>query len=133
MGNGNSAISKARGQEANIASTKPQNVSRQGKPSTKKEVVIIGAYSEHHGKKSSLDNDDTFTKYIQRAKYKIRSLSNIGRGREQSNPAPDVANDTNNKENQNDQFSDFILHAKKKLRIASRIGHSSSLKRGSDH
>ena len=162
MGNGNSTSSKSKfhGHTSKAGSTEPQYVPRQGKPSTKDNVdgfppygtksaafrgeyidkpkverqqQGLGVYSEQHGKKS-LDNDDTFTEYIRRAKQRIRTVSNIGR--EHSNPAPAAApeyvdNGTNNKEeNQSDQFSEFIQLAKKKLKTTSRVGKNGSFKRG---
>ncbi|KAK7257325.1 hypothetical protein RIF29_31209 [Crotalaria pallida] len=157
MGNGSSTTSKSKvhhgQQRAKVGSSELSHVSRQGKPSTKVEPNVVvavptdegslrlkGHYSEQqHGKKSSsssLDNDDTFNDFIRRAKYKIRSFSNIGR--EQNNPAPapaaltpDGANNNinaTNYENQKDQFADFIQVAKKKLRTTSRVGKNSSFR-----
>ncbi|TKY62488.1 hypothetical protein E2542_SST12344 [Spatholobus suberectus] len=74
--------------------------------------------------KKTLDINDTFTEYIERARYRIRSVSNVGRG--QSNSAPDEANGNNNRmENQKDH-----ANAKKKIRTTSSVGKTSSLKRG---
>ncbi|XP_061358132.1 uncharacterized protein LOC133302375 [Gastrolobium bilobum] len=129
MGNENSAISNKHGGEAlKVVSTEPY-VPRQRKRSTKAKMVGVGEDSKQHGKKP-LHREDTFTNYIKRAKYKIRSLSNIGGREEQSNPAPDEAYGTNKKENETDQFSNFIHQAKNKLRTVSKIGKNGSFKRG---
>ncbi|RDX60727.1 hypothetical protein CR513_61105, partial [Mucuna pruriens] len=97
----------------------------------------VGAFKgEHNGKattgpwkdseqqdKKTLDINDTFTEYIQRAKYRIKTVSNVGRGQNYS--APDEASGSINKmENQKD-------HAKK-IKTTSNvgIGRTSSLKRG---
>lgn len=135
MGNENSTTSKARGQPAKAPSIKPQSAPRKlGRPSTKAEKVDLGVYPEQHGKKP-LYNDDTFNNFIQRAKYKIRSMSTSGRLREEiSNPAPDVANvpttNQSTKDDHKDHFSDFIQHTKKKLRTTSSFGKHGSFKRG---
>ncbi|CAL0328916.1 unnamed protein product [Lupinus luteus] len=141
MGNRNSTSSKSKlhyGPRSKFGSSElAQHV-----PRTKVEpVVVVGfpteegslrlkGHSEQHGKKStSLDSDDTFTEFIKRAKYKIRTISNIGR--EQSNIAPalDGANiNVTNDENQKDQFADFIKVAKKKLKTTSRVGNNSSFR-----
>ncbi|RDY04219.1 hypothetical protein CR513_12092, partial [Mucuna pruriens] len=124
MGNNNSAISKTHGsQKSKVASIETRYVVPMlRKLSTKPEVV---GSTEEHGEKA-LDNDVTFSNYIQRAKYKIRSITNNGFHEEQSYPAPkDVANATiNNKENEKDHFSDFILNSRKKLRTISRKNSS---------
>ncbi|OIV99168.1 hypothetical protein TanjilG_19664 [Lupinus angustifolius] len=145
MGNRNSTSSKSKvyyGPRSKIGSSElTQHV-----PRTKAEpVVVVGfptdegslrlkGHSEHGKKSTSLDSDDTFTEFIRRAKYKIRTISNIGR--EQSNIAPASALDganinvTNNSndENQKDQFGDFIKVAKKKLKTTSRVGNNSSFR-----
>ncbi|KAE9620726.1 hypothetical protein Lal_00019371 [Lupinus albus] len=146
MGNRNSTSSKSKvhyGPRSKVVSSE----SAQHVPRTKAEpVVVVGfptdegslrlkEHSEQHGKKSlSLDSDDTFTEFIRRAKYKIRSISNIGR--EQSNFAPastleganiNVINNSND-ENEKDQFADFIKVAKKKLKTTSRVGNNSSFR-----
>ncbi|KAJ1433032.1 hypothetical protein SESBI_06248 [Sesbania bispinosa] len=81
-----------------------------------------------------LDNDDTFTDFIRRSKYKIRTItmskSNVGWEQSHPAPAPAIDEGSNSKENQKDQFSEFIQLAKKKLRTTSSIGNNSSFKRG---
>lgn len=80
--------------------------------------------------KKILDINDTFSEYIQRAKYRIRTVSNVDQGQSKYS-APDEARCCNNKmENHKDQFSDFIQHAKKKIRTTSSVGKTSSLRRG---
>ncbi|QCE05206.1 hypothetical protein DEO72_LG9g208 [Vigna unguiculata] len=124
MGNKNSATSKARsGQRAKLASIEPQPhnvVSWQRKLSTKSEVVNVRAYpTEKQGEKPLCD-DHTFSNYIQRTNYKIRSNSNIGCREGQRDPAyaDHVNNGTNNNnENEQDPFSDYIQNARKKLRM----------------
>lgn len=98
--------------------------------------TITGPLKEQHGlgmqqgKKTVVDINDTFTEYIERARHRIRTVSNVGRG--QSHSAPDEASGKNNKmENHRDQFSDFIQHSKKKMRTTtSNVGKTSTLKRG---
>ncbi|KAK7278835.1 hypothetical protein RJT34_23873 [Clitoria ternatea] len=130
MGNGNSTVSKG----AKVTSTEQQRyavVPKQRKVLTKAEPEVVGLETqpEEHGKKQALYNDDTFTSYIQRAKYKIRSMSHIGRHGEHNNPAPaDVVNGSHKKENGSDQFSEFIHNAKKKIRTVSR--KNSSFRKG---
>lgn len=131
MGNKNSSISKAHsGQGAKVASTEPHYVvSMQRKLSTKSEIVSLWAYPREQKGELPLCDDDTFSNYIQRTKYKIRSITNNGFQEEQNYPPPtNVANATNKKENERDPFSDFIQNAKKKMRTFSR--NDSSLRRG---
>ena len=94
-------------------------------------------HGEQQGKKQEQDINDTFSNYIQRAKFKIRSLSNIGGG--QSKAASDEDNgDKKNEHHQNDKenhhqidhFGDFIQRVKKKLRTTSNVGKTNSIKRG---
>ncbi|XP_027353107.1 uncharacterized protein LOC113863658 [Abrus precatorius] len=97
----------------------------------KEQQTLRKLHSQQEGKKT-LDINDTFTEYIQRAKYRIRTVSNVGHGK--NNSVPDETNGSNGNnnrmENQKDQFSDFIQRAKKKIRTTSNIGRTSSLKRG---
>ncbi|KAK7336716.1 hypothetical protein VNO77_17262 [Canavalia gladiata] len=101
----------------------------------------IGPLKEQHGlgkvhseqqAKKTLDINDTFAEYIERARYRIRTVSNVGRG--QSNSVPDEAKgnngNSNRTDNQKDHFADFIQHARKKIRTTSNVGKTSSLKRG---
>lgn len=85
---------------------------------------------EQQGEKP-LDLNDTFAEYIQRVKGRIRTVSNVGRG--QNNSAPDEANGYGGGGggiiDQKDHFSEFIQHAKKKIRTTSNVGRTSSLKR----
>jgi hypothetical protein len=87
----------------------------------KKAEKGVGVYREEeqqHGKKpSQIINDETFTKFFQRAKHKIWSMTNIGPHVENKNPlaAQDVV-DSKNKENERDQFSHSILNTRKKWR-----------------
>ncbi|GAU31545.1 hypothetical protein TSUD_333210 [Trifolium subterraneum] len=87
---------------------------------------------EKQGKKSTLDINDTFDEYINRAKNRIRTVSNVGKG--QNNHDLDESNSfsgVNRMENLNDHFSDFIVQAKKRIRTTSNIGKTNnSLKRG---
>ncbi|ESW34382.1 hypothetical protein PHAVU_001G147900 [Phaseolus vulgaris] len=78
--------------------------------------------------KKTLDINDTFSEYIERARHRIRTVSNVGRGQNKSAPVEDSGN--NNKiENHKDHFADFIQHAKK-MRATSSVGKTSSLRRG---
>jgi len=124
MGNKNSATSRARSdQRAKLGSIEPQPrnvISRQRQLSTKSEVVNVRAYpTEKQGEKPLCD-DHTFSNYIQRTNYKIRSNSNIGCHEGQRDPkyADHVTNGiNNNNENERDPFSDYIQNARKKLRM----------------
>ncbi|KAK7278836.1 hypothetical protein RJT34_23874 [Clitoria ternatea] len=128
MGNKNSAISGAKGGKgAKVGATEPHYVvSMQRKHTRKPEVVSLEVYTtEQHSKNNQkpLENDDTFSNYIQRTRYKIRSMSNVSsHDDERSNPAPTelVAKGANNEwENERDHFSEFIQNTKKKLRTVS--------------
>ncbi|KAK7270250.1 hypothetical protein RIF29_23257 [Crotalaria pallida] len=82
--------------------------------------------SEKQGKKS-MDINDTFNDYIKRAKVKIRTVSNLGRGQSNPTTAPDHDQaqhhgTTNKKDSNKDQFSDFIHRAKKKIRTTTIVG-----------
>lgn len=137
MGNENSAYPKPQhGKAAKVVSStnQPQHVQKQRKASSKTENIDLAVYpDQQHGKKPELD-DDTFTNYIKRAKYKIRSMTNIGHHEEKHNPAPDVGNygDNNKKENEGDHFSHFIQNARKKMRTVTTMRKNNSLKRGQD-
>jgi len=92
-----------------------------------------GPLKEQHGVgmqqgKKTLDINDTFSEYIERARYRIRSVSNVGRGQSKSAPVEDSGNN-NRIQNHKDHLSDFIQHAKK-MRTTSSVGKTSSLKRG---
>ncbi|XP_061349299.1 uncharacterized protein LOC133294609 [Gastrolobium bilobum] len=101
----------------------PKHVPMQGKHQTKAEAQHgHGVHSEQQGKKS-IDINDTFREFIQSAKHKIRTVSNVGRG--QSNPAAPSdheAHDTNKNENQKDHFLDFIHRGKKNFRTTTIVG-----------
>ncbi|KAF1898152.1 hypothetical protein Lal_00032917 [Lupinus albus] len=92
-------------------------------------------HSEQQVKRKSLDINDTFTEYIQRAKCRIRAVSNVSKGQNNSalyhEPNVTTTNNMENNHNQKDQFSDFIQHAKNKLGTTSNIGNTttSSFKR----
>lgn len=88
-------------------------------------------HSEQQGKKT-IDINDTFNEYIKRAKEKIRTVSNIGRGQNSPTTILDhEAHGINKKEDHyKDHFSDFIHHAKKKFRTTTIVGKTSSMKRG---
>lgn len=45
-----------------------------------------GHLKEQQQGKKTLDINDTFSEYIERAKYRIRSVSNVGRGQSKSAP-----------------------------------------------
>lgn len=162
MGNKNSSSSsssnssKVHGQTANkvIASTEPpqHHVPRQGKvPSTtngtkstalRGEEYIGGVVhsDQQQWKAPVIDNDDTFTNFIQRTKYKLRTItmskSNIDRVQSNTAPAPPDheancgSTNNNSNENQKDQFSEFIKLAKKKMTTTSSIGKNGSFRRG---
>lgn len=137
MGNKNSAPSKElNGQRAKVASMEepqPQYVvSMQRKHSTNPEVVTVRAYQTEEQGEKPLCDDHTFSDYIQRTKYKIRSNSNIGCNEDPRDPAhaDHVAHAINNKENKEDPFSDYIQNARKKLRLRTLSRNIYSFKRG---
>jgi hypothetical protein len=120
---------------------KAEKIPIQRKHSTKPEKVV-GVYTEeeqqqqHGNKQSQAINDETFTKFIQKAKYKIRSMTNIGHHVENRNnlaAAQDVVDSNNKKENERDQFSHFIQNTRKKLRTVSTMKMiNKSFKKGKD-
>jgi hypothetical protein len=142
MGNQNSSSysndSSTEQQYVNYA-PKAEKIPIQRKHSTKPEKVV-GVYTEeqlqqHGNRQSQAINDETFTKFIQKAKYKIRSMTNIGRHVENRNPAEaqDVVDSNNKKENERDQFSHFIQNTRKKLRTVSTMKMiNKSFKKGKD-
>ncbi|BAT85402.1 hypothetical protein LR48_Vigan03g228200 [Vigna angularis] len=87
-----------------------------------------GHLKEQQQGKKTLDINDTFSEYIERAKYRIRSASNVGRGQSKSAPVEHSGN-SNRLESHKEHLSDFIQHAKK-MRTTSSVGKTSSLKRG---
>ncbi|WVZ06260.1 hypothetical protein V8G54_019606 [Vigna mungo] len=87
-----------------------------------------GHLKEQQQGKKTLDINDTFSEYIERAKYRIRSVSNVGRGQSKSAPVEHSGN-TNRLESNKEHLSDFIQHAKK-MRTTSSVGKTGSLKRG---
>ncbi|KAF7804781.1 protein bunched, class 2/F/G isoform [Senna tora] len=70
------------------------------------------------------DMNYMFGEYIQRARERIRTVSNIGKG--QNKPALNEAYNNNNvkKDNHRDQISDFIQRTKKKIRTTSTVASS---------
>ncbi|XP_052113926.1 uncharacterized protein LOC127745006 [Arachis duranensis] len=92
-----------------------------------------GMHQEQQGKKSMMNIDETFNEYIQRAKKKIRTMSNIGRGHNSiAEDHESHGGGTNEKDHHQhrDQFSEFINRAKKKIRTTTIVGKSSSLRKG---
>ncbi|XP_028804134.1 uncharacterized protein LOC114759187 [Neltuma alba] len=86
---------------------------------------------EHQHEKK--DMNYIFGEYIQRAREKLRTVSNIGKGHH-SKPAQDEAsvNVAKKKDTHKDQISEFIIRTKKKIRTTSsiRFGKNESLRRG---
>lgn len=146
--NGNSSNSMV----SKVASPNVGISERKGQVVTKSEPKVIGLSStnngkhkeetriplkEHHGGvglehqgKKTLDINDTFSEYIQRAKNRIRTVSNVGKGQNNHVPVPDEYNGNNKMGNQHDPFSDFIQQARKRIRTTSNVGKTNSLKRG---
>ncbi|CAL0316173.1 unnamed protein product [Lupinus luteus] len=94
-------------------------------------VLFKGEQQQHSEQKvkKPMDINDTFNEYIKRAKIKIRTVSNIGRGQNKNNiPSPEheANHGSNKKENQKDQFSEFIHHAKKRFRTKTIVRKSGS-------
>lgn len=131
MGNKTSSHSKVHGQVTRVVSTEPGYGMGRPTPKFRDEYIAktkaetLGTWKGQHGSRvysddTPLDNDEAFNTFIRHAKYKLRSLSHIGR--EQSNVAPAPPSDDdegNGRDNQNNEFSDFIQSAKKKLRSTS--------------
>lgn len=123
MGNENSAYPKAQDETQYVDNApKVEKVPIQRKLSTK---------VEQHGSNKPQVNDETFTNFIQRAKYKIRSMTNIGHHVESRNPTQDVANNVVESK-ESDQFSHFIQNTRRKLRTVSTMGKNKSFKKGKD-
>lgn len=116
-------------QYANASSLNPNRHEDKGK---KLKAQEFDDYQQYEKK----DANYIFSEYIKRAREKLRTVSNIGKG--QSKPSSDEAyyNYGNNfhemkkKDDHRDQISDFIHLAKKKIRTTSSVGKTSSLKRG---
>ncbi|MED6138235.1 hypothetical protein PIB30_072322 [Stylosanthes scabra] len=95
-----------------------------------------GMHQDQQGKKSMMNIDETFSEYIQRAKKKIRTMSNIGRGHNNTSEDHEFhgggsGGGANEKDHQHrDQFSEFINRAKKKIRTTTIVGKSNSLRKG---
>ncbi|MED6121444.1 hypothetical protein PIB30_030163 [Stylosanthes scabra] len=93
-----------------------------------------GMHQEQQGKKSMMNIDETFNEYIQRAKKKIRTMSNIGRGHNNATSEDQESQGgggANEKDHQHrDQFSEFINRAKKKIRTTTIVRKSNSLRKG---
>lgn len=122
-------------------SERATKVTARGEPQQPHHVPMrYGVHSEkqqqqQQGEKS-MDINDTFKEFIQRAKEKIRTVSNVGtRGGHQSNPAaaPDhhheVHRGTSKNENHMEQISDFINRAKKRIRATTTARKTGSLRR----
>lgn len=67
---------------------------------------------EKQGKKS-LENSDSFGKYIKGTNNRIGTVSNVGKG--QNNHVHDMDNSFHKMENLNDHFSDFIIKTKERI------------------
>ena len=74
------------------------------------------------GKGAALTKSDTFSEYIHRAKMKIRTMSNIGHGKNASKEDVVHDHDTKQENNAKDGFSDYINRAKMKIRKTSSVG-----------
>lgn len=87
-------------------------------------------FGQQHEKK---DMNYVFGEFIQRAREKLRTVSNIGKAH-QSKPAQDEAsqNVARKKDTHKDQISEFITRTKKKMRTTSsiRFGKNESSRRG---
>ncbi|KAK7392819.1 hypothetical protein VNO78_21267 [Psophocarpus tetragonolobus] len=133
MGNKNSASSKAKydSQGPKIASTQPQHYDAPNPTkSSRKKKGLRYPTPQQHGKPIHVGKDKDFAAYIEDAKVKMRSKSNVGVHDDQSNAIIPVAvvNETNNTNKENEHFSDFIQNTRKKLRtITKRTG---SIRRG---
>ncbi|KAJ8898692.1 hypothetical protein K2173_004726 [Erythroxylum novogranatense] len=84
--------------------------------------------NKQEGKKTGIHIEDKFTDFINRAKMKLRTTSNVGDGcnasGEDHNGSEDHVN-ASGKDNDapgKDKFSEYINRAKKKLRTTSSIG-----------
>jgi len=134
MGNQNSADSNTEGDDkaTKFSSTEPKYVDYA--PIQRKHSTKVEQHAWSNNKPQV--NDETFTNFIQRAKYKIRSMTNIGHHVENRNPAASDVVDTNvdnkRKENESDQFSHFIHNTKKKLRTVTTIGKNKTFKKGNN-
>ncbi|KAJ1404816.1 hypothetical protein SESBI_26395 [Sesbania bispinosa] len=140
MGNGNSTLpSVPKGPSPHLGNSEkttkvaakgehqPQNLAMQGKPPMKTGAQHgLGVHSNQQDKKS-MDINDTFKEFIQRAKVKIRTVSNIGR--DQSNSVAAPSQEIHGNENHKDHFSEFIHRAKKKIRTTTTVGKTGSLRR----
>lgn len=109
--------------------TQPQHVPPMQRKPTTKAVAQNG--SNQQGQES-VDINDTFREFIQRAKKKIRTVSNIGRD-QNNNPAAAPDHDVHHAAaatgKNEDHFQDFIQRARKKIRATTTVGKTGSVRR----
>jgi hypothetical protein len=98
----------------------------QEKPKLKKRQMAAAEVEEkHHVQNHDINN--TFSDYIKRAKLKIRTVSNVGGGKNQASLQDDAHGHTKKKDSAKDHFSEYIHRAKMKLRTTSSFGHGKTI------
>ncbi|KAF3436341.1 hypothetical protein FNV43_RR23433 [Rhamnella rubrinervis] len=111
-----------------------EQISRGGPPVDQAKSASKGNEGQENGgnkqgKRTAVDHlNDTFSDYINRAKIKIRTVSDVKD--KSSSLGLDGVHDTNKREGLKDHFSDYIHRAKNKMRSTSfGTGKSTSFKR----
>jgi len=127
-GNSSAVSSVAKGASTHVGNSERTKVSAKSELPQPQHVPkkTVAQNGNQHGKES-MDINETFKEYIQRAKKKIRTVSNIGRGQNNPAAAPDheghhgTATSGKN-ESLEEHFQDFIHRAKKKIRATTMVG-----------
>ncbi|AES61873.1 hypothetical protein MtrunA17_Chr1g0196551 [Medicago truncatula] len=128
-GNSSAVSSVAKSAPTHVGNSERTKVSAKSELPQPQQYVpkkVVAQNGNQHGKES-MDINETFKEYIQRAKKKIRTVSNIGRGQNNPAAAPDheVHHDTTTSgknESLEEHFQDFIHRAKKKIRATTMVG-----------
>lgn len=108
-------------QSSNSTPLKKVASGMQEKPKLKKQMAAAEVEEKHHVQNHDINN--TFSDYIKRAKMKIRTVSNVGGGKNHASLQDDAHDHTKKKDTAKDHFSEYIHRAKMKLRTTSSIGH----------
>ncbi|PON46092.1 hypothetical protein PanWU01x14_254060 [Parasponia andersonii] len=83
----------------------------------------VERYVQKQGQRSGSDINEAFSDYINRAKFKIRAMSNVGGGdHRETTSNEDEVYDAEKKADANDVFVDYINRAKLKISKTSSIG-----------
>lgn len=127
-GNSSAVSSVAKGAPTHVGNSERTKASAKSELPQAQHVPkkAVAQNGNQHGKES-MDINETFKEYIQRAKKKIRTVSNIGRGQNNPAAAPDHevhhgTTTSGKNESLEEHFQDFIHRAKKKIRATTMVG-----------